>query len=163
MLASTTLIIKNLEVNVSNITLKCFESTIVPTFPPTHILNVTLQIQVSFKNPNRVSLKYMNSTIHMFYKDEEVGEVLLPPGEVAAYNSEHVVSTLDIVVMERSITPMSHISMDMAGGFLPLSTTASVLGTVDILHTFQHHLHSSSNCDVTLSTSQMSITYMLCT
>ncbi|KAH9300665.1 hypothetical protein KI387_012248, partial [Taxus chinensis] len=47
-------------------------------------LNVTLDMNLSVKNPNKASFKFGNSTTQLFYRGVNCGQALIPSGKVGA-------------------------------------------------------------------------------
>lgn len=151
---------KDPKIHVESITLESFKGSIVLNIPPTISLNVTLGLVVSVTNPNKVGFKYTNSTAYLFYRGLEVGLVPIPPGEVSAGGTENISSILQLLA-DRLITD-SNLYSDFMNGSLPFSTTTALSGRVDILHIFKHHVDTSSVCNITISTSNQSISSTVC-
>eukprot|EP00250_Pteridium_aquilinum_P007761 c17417_g2_i1 orf=2-631(-) len=154
-LAFTLFKAKNPKIHVDNITLENFKFKLLLNIPPTLSLNVTLGLNISLENPNKVSLKYTNSTSHMFYRGLEVGLVPIPPGHVTASGKEYIFSTLNF--MAEHLITNSHFISDYQNGSLPFSTITRVLGRVNIFNIYKHHFDASSICNITIFTSNQSI------
>ncbi|KAI5075067.1 hypothetical protein GOP47_0011028 [Adiantum capillus-veneris] len=83
-LAFTLLKPKDPKIDVEDVTLQSFEFNLLLNIPPTLTVNATLELVIFIHNSNRVSLKYSDTTSHMFYRDVEVGSIHIPSGYVVA-------------------------------------------------------------------------------
>ncbi|GLJ54168.1 hypothetical protein SUGI_1160810 [Cryptomeria japonica] len=112
-------------------------------------LNVTLDMSLSVKNRNRASFKYGNSTAQLFYRGINCGEAQIPAGKVGADRTMEMNTTVTILADRVISSP--HIVNDILSGFLPLSTSTSISGRVNLLNIFKHHAISSSFCNMTIA------------
>ncbi|CAL5422911.1 unnamed protein product [Camellia sinensis] len=60
-------------------------------------LNVSLDVNLSIKNPNKVGFKYTNSSALLKYRGEVVGDVPVPAGEISAGETLPMNMTLTVL------------------------------------------------------------------
>ncbi|KAG2712190.1 hypothetical protein I3843_04G105400 [Carya illinoinensis] len=107
-------------------------------------LNVTLDVDVSVKNPNKVGFKYSNSTALLNYRGQLVGEAPLIAGDISAGETKHM--NLSLTIMADRLLSNTEIFSDVTSGVLPLNTYIRLSGKVKIF-LFRIHAVSSSSCD----------------
>ncbi|ERN04297.1 uncharacterized protein LOC18432456 [Amborella trichopoda] len=112
-------------------------------------LNVSLDLNVSLKNPNKASFKYGNSTTMLYYRGGLVGEASIPSGEIFAGETE--VMNLTLTILADRLLSDSYIYSDVVNGSLPLTTYTRISGRVTVMRLFKHHLVSYAYCDVSIS------------
>ncbi|KAK9291009.1 hypothetical protein L1049_009192 [Liquidambar formosana] len=112
-------------------------------------LNITLNIDLSVKNPNKVGFKYTNSSAHLNYRGQVVGEVPIPAGKISADSTMPMSVTLTLLA-DRFLSN-SDIYSDVLSGTLPLSTYTKISGKVYILKVFKFHVVTESTCDVVVN------------
>ncbi|XVF65720.1 hypothetical protein PTKIN_Ptkin09bG0272200 [Pterospermum kingtungense] len=111
-------------------------------------LNATLDVDLWIRNPNKVGLKYTDSSAQLNYRGQQVGEAPIPAGKISA--DETVPMNLTLTVMADRLVSDSRFFSDVSGGQLALNAFAKVSGKVNILKIFKIHVISSSSCDVTV-------------
>ncbi|PON88610.1 Late embryogenesis abundant protein [Trema orientale] len=124
-------------------------------------LNVTLDVDLSIKNPNKVGFKYRNSSAVLIYRGDQVGDVAIPGGEISADETKRVNVTLTL--MADRLLSQSQVYSDVFAGALPLSTHTRVSGRVTILGIFKIHVVSTTWCDFTVNVSNRSVSDQSCT
>ncbi|KAM0953846.1 hypothetical protein DsansV1_C01g0004291 [Dioscorea sansibarensis] len=112
-------------------------------------LNVTLDLAITATNPNHASFKYTEGSAELFYREILVGEVVIPPGEVAA---EGIVYTDVVLVMlaDRLITN-SEVYSDVASGSVTMKTHTRIPGKVTVVGFVTLHMVLYTSCDVIIN------------
>ncbi|KAJ0088818.1 hypothetical protein Patl1_31626 [Pistacia atlantica] len=98
-------------------------------------LNLTVSVNLTVENPNKVGMKYKDSAALLIYRGEEVGEVPIPAGKVSGDETVHMVVFL--TVMTDRFASNRQIFSDMVAGSLPLSTNTKISGKVSIFKMFK--------------------------
>ncbi|MCO5577374.1 hypothetical protein L7F22_031206 [Adiantum nelumboides] len=159
-LAWTLLKPKDPKIDVEHVTLDSFVFKLLLNIPPTLTMNATLGLVICIRNPNRVSLKYTDTTSHMLYRDVKVGSIPIPSGHVGSHGIERVSSSL--ALMADLLVSNAHIISDLGNGSLPFSTHTHISGRLDILNIYKHHFSALTTCNFTILTSNRSIADMVC-
>ncbi|OUZ99645.1 Late embryogenesis abundant protein [Macleaya cordata] len=81
-------------------------------------LNVTLNLDLSVKNPNKAGFKYGNGSTLLYYRGDVVGEAEIPAGEISPGETIGMNSTLTVLA-DRLISK-SDVYSDVISGTLPL-------------------------------------------
>ncbi|KAI6673355.1 hypothetical protein NL676_001261 [Syzygium grande] len=124
-------------------------------------LNVTLDVDISVKNPNKVGFKYKNSTTVLNYRGKPVGEVPLPADEIGADGTKRM--NLTLTVMADRFLSNSHAYTDVLSGVLPLNTYTKMSGKVTIMGLFKVHVVSTTSCDLSVFVSNRTVGDQRCT
>ncbi|XVE84450.1 hypothetical protein DITRI_Ditri17bG0015100 [Diplodiscus trichospermus] len=109
------------------------------------VLNASLDVDLSIKNPNKVGFKYTDSSAQVNYRGQQIGEVPIPAGKISADETKPMNLTL-ILMADRLISDSKFFS-DALGGELPLNTFAKISGKANVLNLFKIHVDSSTSCD----------------
>lgn len=112
-------------------------------------LNVTLNILLTIKNPNKVGFTYSNTSAFLKYKTSLIGEAPIPPGKIKSNGNTPLNITL--TVMADRLLSDSSVYSDVLSGNLPLTTYTKIKGKVRILHLFNIHAVSSTTCDFNIN------------
>lgn len=112
-------------------------------------LNITLLINLSVTNPNKVGFKYTNSSAQLKYRGVVVGDVPIPAGKIGAGEKKEMNVTLTI--FGDRLVYNSNLYADAISGTLPLTTYTRIAGKVRILNLFNIHVVSSTTCDLLLN------------
>ncbi|KAM7532115.1 hypothetical protein LguiB_035525 [Lonicera macranthoides] len=112
-------------------------------------LNVSLLVNLSVKNPNKVGLKYTNSSALLIYRGGVVGEAPVPAGKIGAGEKKDVNVTLTIFGDRLGYN--SNLYADAISGTLPLTTYTRIAGKVRILNLLNIHVVSYTSCDLLLN------------
>ncbi|PWA51466.1 late embryogenesis abundant protein, LEA-14 [Artemisia annua] len=123
-------------------------------------LNVSLDLDISIKNPNKVHVKYRNSTAVISYKGQEVGDVPIPAGEIGSDGTKQMNLTLTVFA-DRLLTNID-VYRDVISGNLPVSTYTRVASKVRLLNLFNIRVVSTSSCDLNISISDRSVSNQTC-
>ncbi|KAF3620848.1 putative KH domain-containing protein-like [Capsicum annuum] len=107
-------------------------------------LNVTLQADLSVRNPNRVGFKYDSTSATLQYKGQVIGDAPVPAGKIGSRETRPMNITL--TVMADRLFSNSGLYSDVMSGGLPLTTYVKLSGVVRVL--FKIHVKSSTTCDL---------------
>ncbi|KAF8007582.1 hypothetical protein BT93_K1550 [Corymbia citriodora subsp. variegata] len=123
-------------------------------------LNVTLDVDISVKNPNKVGFKYGNSTCLLNYRGEQVGDVPIPAGEIGADRTKEM--NLTLTVLANRFLSNSQAYSDILSGVLPLNTYTKMSGKVTIMGLFKVHVVSTTSCDLSVFVSNRTVGNQQC-
>ncbi|CAL9246429.1 unnamed protein product [Arabidopsis halleri] len=124
------------------------------------ILNLTLNVDLSLKNPNRVGFSYDSSSALLNYRGQLIGEAPLPANRIAARQT--VPLNLTLTLMADRLLSESQLLSDVMAGVIPLNTFVKVSGKVTVLKVFKIKVQASSSCDLTISVSDRNVTSQHC-
>ncbi|KAK1370007.1 Harpin-induced [Heracleum sosnowskyi] len=124
-------------------------------------LNITLDLNIIVKNPNKVTFKYTNTFASLKYKDQVIGNVPIPPGTIKSDGSTPLNLTLTVMA-DRLLTDPDLYAVLLGSRSLPLSTTTRIKGKVRILKLFNVHVVSYSSCDIIIDVQNRSIHQQTC-
>ncbi|KAK2981876.1 hypothetical protein RJ640_010393 [Escallonia rubra] len=105
-------------------------------------LNITLDVNLSVQNPNKVGFKYTDSSALVKYRGEVVGEVPLPAGKIGA--GETKAMNLTLTVLADRLLSNSNAYSDVVAGALPLTIYTRISGKVKILFNFHFVSYTTS-------------------
>ncbi|KAL7589133.1 uncharacterized protein LOC111885768 [Lactuca sativa] len=145
--------------SVNSIAISDFDVS-VNLLPPRVSLNISLDLDISIKNPNKVGVKYRNSSAILLYKDKDIGEVPIPAGEIGSDDTKRLNLTLTVFA-DRLLTNFDVYS-DVISGSLPVSTYTKISGKARILNMFNIHISSVSSCDLNIDISNRRISNQTC-
>ncbi|KAL4606543.1 hypothetical protein ACB092_09G110400 [Castanea dentata] len=117
-------------------------------------LNVTLDVDLSVKNPNEAGFKYSDSTAFINYRGQLVGEVPIPADQISA--GETKAMNVSLTLLADRLLSNSDIYSDVKSGVVPLNSYIRLPGKVKILG-FKIHAVSTSSCDFSVYTSNRTI------
>ncbi|XP_022924899.1 uncharacterized protein LOC111432307 [Cucurbita moschata] len=118
-------------------------------------LNITLIVDVSITNPNKVGFSYSNSTALLNYRGELIGEAPIPSGRINANQSKRM--NITVTIMADRLLRSSTVLSDVVAGSIPLNTYTRISGKVRILGIFKIRVVSSTSCDFTIDISDRKI------
>ncbi|KAL2899722.1 hypothetical protein RDABS01_024804 [Bienertia sinuspersici] len=124
-------------------------------------LNVSLDASITVKNPNKVGLKYTDSSAFVDYRGQVVGQAPIPAGKISAGQTLPINLTLTVMA-DRLLDNTKSVVSDLLAGNLPLSTRARISGKVTVLFV-KIHVVSDSSCHLNISVSSQSISNSDCT
>ncbi|XP_059306360.1 NDR1/HIN1-like protein 6 [Lycium ferocissimum] len=107
-------------------------------------LNITLQADLSVKNPNRVGFKYDPTSATLQYKGQTIGDAPVPAGSIGARETSPMNITL--TVMADRLLSTNGLFSDVRSGILPLTTYVKLSGVVRVI--FKIHVKTSTTCDL---------------
>ncbi|XP_022882247.1 uncharacterized protein LOC111399213 [Olea europaea var. sylvestris] len=118
-------------------------------------VNLTVEADVSVKNPNVASFKFSNTTLSLYYDGNVIGEARIAAGE--ARGRRTVDKNFRIDVMEGKILILPRLKSDLASGVLSVSTYTKISGKVKIINIIKKHVVVQMNCTMTVNTSSLAI------
>ncbi|KAL2251780.1 UNVERIFIED_CONTAM: hypothetical protein Sindi_2300300 [Sesamum indicum] len=121
--------------------------------------NMTLNADVSVKNPNYASFKYQNTTTALFYRGTEIGEARGPPGRAKARRTMRMNITVD--VMTDRILSQPDLSSDINSGLIAISSYTRVGGRVKMF-IIKKHVTVTMNCTITINATSQAIQQQKC-
>ncbi|KAL1195910.1 Late embryogenesis abundant protein [Cardamine amara subsp. amara] len=124
------------------------------------VLNLTLHVDLSLKNPNRVGFSYDSSSALLNYRGQLIGEAPLPANRIAPEQTQPM--NLTLTLMADRLLSDSELINDVMAGVIPLNTFVKVSGKVKVLKIFKLKVQSSSSCDLTISVSNRNVTSQHC-
>ncbi|KAH7865847.1 hypothetical protein Vadar_011967 [Vaccinium darrowii] len=123
-------------------------------------LNVTLDVNLSIKNPNKVGFKYTDSSALLNYRGQEVAEAQIPGSEISA--GKTVTTNLTLTILADRLILNSTLYSDVISGTLPLSAFTRISGKVHILKIIKIHVVSYTTCDINIDTEHRSLINQTC-
>ncbi|BAT83851.1 hypothetical protein VIGAN_04108700 [Vigna angularis var. angularis] len=93
-------------------------------------LNVTLSTDVSVKNPNKVGFKYSDSTAHLNYRGQLIGEVPIPAGEISSGETKGF--NLTLTIMADRLLSNSQLFSDVTSVHFPTEREVKMMGDRNI-------------------------------
>ncbi|KAL0339465.1 UNVERIFIED_CONTAM: hypothetical protein Sangu_1468600 [Sesamum angustifolium] len=121
--------------------------------------NMTLNADVSVKNPNYASFKYQNTTTALFYRGSEIGEARGPPGRARARRTMRMNITVD--VMTDRVLSQPDLRSDVNSGLIAISSYTRVGGRVKML-IIKKHVTVTMNCTITINATSQAIQQQKC-
>ncbi|XP_015888819.3 uncharacterized protein LOC107423719 [Ziziphus jujuba] len=122
--------------------------------------NITINADVSVKNPNVASFKYTNTTTTLFYHGTVVGEARGPPGKSKARRTMRMNITVDIITDRMLSNP--NLMSDVGSGLLSMNSYSSISGRIKILDIIKKHVVVKMNCSMTVNISSQAIQDQKC-
>ncbi|KAB5552274.1 hypothetical protein DKX38_009585 [Salix brachista] len=95
-------------------------------------VNLSLDVNLSIKNPNKVSAKYKDSSASLNYRGQVVGEVPIPAGKISADTTQPMNVTLTLLA-DRLLTD-SQLFSDAMAGAIPFNTLTKISGKMYLIH-----------------------------
>ncbi|CAN8279243.1 unnamed protein product [Cochlearia groenlandica] len=123
-------------------------------------VNLTLHVDVSLRNPNRVGFSYKDSSALLNYRGQLIGEAPLPANRISPRQTRFLNLTLNL--MADRLLSESDLLSDVMSGDIPLNTFVKVSGKVSVLKIFKFKVESSSSCDLNVSISNRNVTSQKC-
>nr|GMC97706.1 Harpin-induced 1, putative [Ipomoea batatas] len=107
-------------------------------------LNLTLDADVSVRNPNHVGFKYENSSVLLKYRGEDVGDAPIPAGKIGA--GQTVPMNISLTIMADRLLTNNQLFTDVRAGTIPLSTFTRISGVClsSQLHHGNGYMNNSS-------------------
>ncbi|KAL0328530.1 UNVERIFIED_CONTAM: hypothetical protein Scaly_2285600 [Sesamum calycinum] len=116
-------------------------------------LNVTLNANVTVKNPNRLDFTYANSSAFLIYRGKEVGEAAIPAGEIGGGAAQSL--NLNLTLMADRLLSDSDFYSDVISGTLPLQTNVKLPGKLRLL--IDISIVSYASCDLEIHLASRSL------
>lgn len=122
-------------------------------------LNVTLDVNLSVKNPNKAGFKYSDSTAFINYRGQLVGEVPIPADQISAGETKPM--NVSLTLLADRLLSNSNLYSDVQSGVVPLNSYIRLPGKVKILG-LKIRAVSTSSCDFSVYTSNRTIADQSC-
>ncbi|KAI3759975.1 hypothetical protein L1987_50362 [Smallanthus sonchifolius] len=114
--------------------------------PPRVSINITLDVTISVKNPNKVGMTYRKSSAALRFKGHDIGSIPIPAGKIGSGDTKQMNLTLTVFA-DRLLTDVD-VYGDVISGNFPLSTYTKISGKIRILNLFNIHVSSISTCNL---------------
>ncbi|KAM7251609.1 hypothetical protein ACFE04_023492 [Oxalis oulophora] len=124
------------------------------------LVNISLNIDLTVKNPNIVTFKYTNSTSYLNYRGQMVGEAPTPAGKLSSDSSRQL--NLTLTVMADRFATIIETYTDILNGALPFNMVSDVKGKVKIMNIFIIHVESAVSCDFTVFIGNSTVSNPVC-
>ncbi|PWA72146.1 late embryogenesis abundant protein, LEA-14 [Artemisia annua] len=145
-------------ITVDNVSLEDLDVSINPLALQVS-LNLSLGLDISIENPNKVGVKYKSSSAIVRYKGDDIGNVPIPAGKIGSDDKKNLNLTLTVYA-DRLVTN-SEIYREVLGGNLMFTTYTKIKAKVRVL--FIHiHVTSTSTCDVNVDIRNRRIANQTC-
>ncbi|KAL2517210.1 Late [Abeliophyllum distichum] len=118
-------------------------------------VNLTVEADVSVKNPNVASFKFSNTTTSLYYDGYVIGEARIPAGQAKARRTLDMNVSIDVMMDKLLVVP--RLKSDLASGALPISSYTKISGKVKIIHIIRKHVVVKLNCTMTVNISSQAI------
>jgi hypothetical protein len=112
-------------------------------------------MDLSIKNPNKVSAKYKDSSAFLNYRGQVVGEVPIPAGKISADSTKPMNVTLTLVA-DRLLSD-SQLFSDAMAGAIPFNILTKISGKVSIFNLFKVKFTCTVRCDLVVFVSNSTI------
>ncbi|KAK1412478.1 hypothetical protein QVD17_33762 [Tagetes erecta] len=109
-------------------------------------INITLDITLFVKNPNKIGVTYRNSSAAIRFKGHEIGKVPIPGGKIGAGDTKEMKLTLTVFA-DRLVLDVD-VYRDVIGGYFPVTTYTRISGKIRVLNLFNINVSSVSTCDL---------------
>lgn len=123
-------------------------------------LNMSLLLDLTVHNPNRVSFKYAEGVTQVVYSGVPVGEAVIPAGGISSRGYEYL-SVLLFLDAARLLVN-ENLPVDVLSGRLPVVATTTLAGTVTILGVFKHHAVATSDCEISVFVTNATLENFYC-
>lgn len=140
----TVLKVKKPKIKLKNFTIKGLDDVNPLNLVPT--TNLTLIADLSVKNPNIASFKFKNGTTEIYYKNVQVVDAQIPPGNAKARKTIRINVTMDFML--EKILSVPGLVGDLTVGSMPLKTKTGIKGKVDIIGIIKKTVAVKLNCSL---------------
>ncbi|KAL1830487.1 hypothetical protein DCAR_0100423 [Daucus carota subsp. sativus] len=146
-LALTVFKAKDPKVNLNYVRIKGLETvTAINLVPNT---NLTIEVELSIKNPNAVAFKFKNVTTGIYYDNVLIGEAYNPKGTAKANKTFRVKVTVDVLL--QSFLRIPRFLGDLAAREVPVTTRSNIRGKVEIIEIIKKTVGVKLNCALTVT------------
>ncbi|CAA2992414.1 uncharacterized protein LOC111388003 [Olea europaea var. sylvestris] len=118
-------------------------------------INLTVEADVSVKNPNVASFKFSNATTSLYYDSSVIGEAQIPAGQAKARRTLDMNVSIDVMVDK--ILAVPRLRSDLNSGTLPISSYTKISGKVKIINIIKKHVVVQMNCTMTVNINSQAI------
>ncbi|XP_050234153.1 uncharacterized protein LOC126682455 [Mercurialis annua] len=123
-------------------------------------LNMTLDVDLTVKNPNKVSMKYKNGLALLNYRGELVGEVPIPAGKMGSDETRPM--NVTVTVMADRLLSNSQLFTDVMSGKLTMSALIKLSGKAAILNFIKISVDTTTTCDITVFVANATVADQKC-
>ncbi|KAK8928639.1 hypothetical protein KSP39_PZI017627 [Platanthera zijinensis] len=92
-------------------------------------INVTLDLDLTAHNPNRVSFRYGAGTADLLYRGEQVGDAVIPPREIGARSSERM--NVSLTIYAAKLIGETALYAEVLSGLIDFQTTTRIPESAD--------------------------------
>lgn len=110
-------------------------------------LNVTLDVNMGIKNPNKVSMKLKKGNADIIYRGDTVGVAPIPVAKISADKTTAL--NLTVTLLADRLVSNSQLLSDVIAGSMPMTTRAKISGKVNIVG-IKIKISATSTCHFTL-------------
>lgn len=142
----TVLKVKDPTMNLNYVTLKGLESANLFNLLPT--TNLTIEADMSIKNPNAAAFKFNNAVTGIYYENVLIGEAKTPKGTAKANKTFRLTITID--VMLQTFLRVPRFLGDLTAGEMPVNTRSSIKGKVEVLNIVKKTVGVKLDCSLTV-------------
>ncbi|XP_047307013.1 uncharacterized protein LOC124910419 [Impatiens glandulifera] len=122
-------------------------------------INISIDANLSLKNPNKVGFEYSNSTSYLNYRGIVVGEVPIPAGKILAGKTTDL--NLTLTLLADRLLSNSQLYSDVMSSSLPLNLNTRISGKVRILFV-KIQVVSNTDCNLNVNVLNKNLTSMDC-
>eukprot|EP01018_Ginkgo_biloba_P023479 Gb_10305 [translate_table: standard] len=127
------------------------------------MVNFTISLYVSVKNPNRASFNHYESNLQLNYHGNQIGFMFIPAGKIRSQRTEFLSTTLSVqpfpLILDQDFDQIEFNS----NASLPIETRLKMAGRVRVLHFFTHHAQASADCKINIALDGGSVLNFHCT
>ncbi|KAJ9179709.1 hypothetical protein P3X46_008044 [Hevea brasiliensis] len=123
-------------------------------------LNMTLDVDLTITNPNKVGFKYKNGSALMYYKNELFGEVPIAAGKISSDDTKPM--NVTVTVMADRLLNNPQLYTDVSSGVLIMNAVIKISGKVLIFNIFKVSADTTTTCDVSVFLSNSTIGELDC-
>lgn len=123
-------------------------------------LNLTLEADISIKNPNAASFKFEEATTDVYYEGAVVGEVRSPAGEARARRTRTMSVVVDVMVDK--MVGVKRFESDLIAGSFAVSTSTRISGVVKIADVVKKSVVVKMKCTMNLDLRSHAIQDRVC-
>ncbi|KAI3993741.1 hypothetical protein MKX01_002754 [Papaver californicum] len=124
-------------------------------------LNITVSIELLVRNPNHASFRHGLGKSLVFYKDIQVGEIDVYPGEIPSRGSETIDSKLTLEA-DKFGSELSGLIRDVLAGEITIQTKTTIPGRVKFLGIIKKHAVATSDCQITIGIADLKVRQQQC-
>ncbi|KAI3854367.1 hypothetical protein MKX03_037254 [Papaver bracteatum] len=124
-------------------------------------LNITVSIELLVRNPNHASFRHGLGKSLVFYKDIQVGDVDVYPGEIPSRGSETIGSKLTLEA-DKFGSHISGLISDVLAGEITIQTKTTIPGRVKFLGFIKKHAVATSDCQITIGITDLKVRQQQC-
>ncbi|XP_062073038.1 uncharacterized protein LOC133777457 [Humulus lupulus] len=125
-------------------------------------LNITLHLKILVENRNYASLQHNGGKSLLFYRDNQVGDADIFPGNIPARGSTTLSCRLTIEVDQIIGPDLSGLISAILSGELDMETRTTIPGRVTFLGFIKKHVVAVSTCQLTVGLLDMKIRDQVC-